>query len=84
MDNVIVMNCYLIQSDFGNYSGDEDIQGFCLEITITERALLKGHNCRHLLITASLEASRGDDCQAPPSVFVYYILCPSISTFELI
>lgn len=55
-----------------NYSGDEDIQSFCLEIAITERAyvLLKGQYYSHLLITASLEASREDDYQASPSVFM--------------
>ena len=58
-----MINSNLIQSDFGNYSG-EDIQGFCLDITITEWAyvLLKGHNYRHLLITASSEVSRENDC----------------------
>lgn len=66
-----MINCSLIQSDFGNYSGYKDIHGFSLEITVTERAyvLLKGHNYRHLLITTSLEASGDIDCQASPSIF---------------
>lgn len=68
----------LIQSDFGNYYGDEDNQGFCLETAIRERVyvLLRIYNYRHLLITAFLEASREDDRQAPlPHSYCAFCTC---------
>lgn len=46
-------------SVFVYYYGGEDNQAFCLKIAIRERVyILKAHNYRDLLITASLEASK--------------------------
>lgn len=67
----------LIQSDSVYYYGGEDNQAFCLEIAIRERVyvLLRTHNYRHLLIIASLEASKDNDCKASPSTVILCILC---------